>query len=50
MSSKYPIFDRSQLFVRPLDERDHDMSVVDMISLDAETEPVENPDMATLVE
>ena len=34
MKSKYPIFDRSQLSVRPLAERDHDMDLGYLLPLD----------------
>lgn len=50
MTSKYPIFDRSPLLVRPLDERTHDMGLDYVLQLDAETEPVDNPELATVVE
>jgi hypothetical protein len=38
MSSRYPIFDRSKLVIQPLAARKHDMSVADLLPLDA-TEP-----------
>lgn len=38
MSSRYPIFDRSKLVLQPLAARKHDMSVADLLPLDA-TEP-----------
>ena len=34
MSSKYPVFDRSRLHIRPLVERDHDMDLDYLLELD----------------
>ena len=50
MNSKYPIFDRSQLQVRPLGERAHDMDLSYLLQLDDDTEPFENPELATIVD
>ncbi len=50
MTSKYPIFDRSQLHLRPLAERVHDMDLSYLLQLDDETAPFENPELATLVD
>jgi len=44
------LFDRSRLRVRPLGERDHDMTVEEVLSLDAETPPFEHPDLPQLAE
>ncbi len=35
MSSRYPIFDRSRLLIKPLAERNHDMDVSYLLALDA---------------
>ena len=45
MISKYEIFDRSRLTLRPLDERDHDMDLSYMLGLDEEAPPFEHPDL-----
>lgn len=45
MQSKYPIFDRSQLHLRPLNERDHDMTLDYVLQLDAEAPEFEHPDL-----
>lgn len=46
----YPLFDRSQLQIKPLAERAHDMTLEDVLPLDAEIAPLANPDLATLAE
>lgn len=38
MQSKYPVFDRSRLRVRPLAERDHDMDLGYLLALDEQVE------------
>ena len=38
MQSKYPVFDRSRLRVRPLAERDHDMDMGHLLALDEQAE------------
>jgi len=43
-------FDRSKLKLRPLAEREHGMTVADVLSLDAETPPFEHPDLPRLAE
>ncbi len=47
MKSKYPIFDRSQLQLRPLAERDHDMDLSDVLALDAPVE-FDHPDLPAI--
>jgi hypothetical protein len=44
----YQQFDRSQLEIRPLGERAHDMALADILPLDAEITPLENPDLETV--
>ncbi|MCJ7751866.1 MAG: hypothetical protein MUQ65_12355, partial [Armatimonadetes bacterium] len=44
------LFDRSKLNVRPLSERAHDMTVEDVLPLDAETPPFDHPDISALAE
>ena len=39
------LFDREQLQLRPLAERRHDMTVDDVLALDAETPPFDHPDL-----
>ena len=39
----YPIFDRSRLKLKPLAERVHDMTLADVLPLDAAGEPFEHP-------
>jgi hypothetical protein len=48
MSSRYPIFDRSRLLVRPLEERTHDMGVHTMLPLDAIESEFAHPQLATV--
>ena len=51
MASKYELFDRSRLDIRPLAERDHDMPLDYMLELDDERiEPFEHKDLPTVVE
>ena len=50
MQSKYSIFDRSRLRLRPLAERNHDMTLDYVLPLDAEAPPFEHPDLATVVD
>ena len=42
------LFDRSKLKLCPLAERTHDMTVEDVLALDAPTPPFAHPDLATL--
>jgi hypothetical protein len=44
----YPVFDRSRLKLKPLAERVHDMSLADVLPLDAEVPPFDHPDLATV--
>lgn len=46
----YPLFDRSQLQIKPLAERAHDMTLADVLPLEAEIAPLENPQLATIAE
>ncbi len=48
MSSRYPIFDRSQLRLRPLGERRHDMDLGYLLDLNAEAPPFSHPQLAAL--
>ena len=45
MISKYPIFDRSRLHLRPLNERDHDMDLAYLLRLDEDEPEFEHPDL-----
>jgi hypothetical protein len=47
MGSKYPIFDRTRLQLRPLGERAHDMDIGFVLGLD-EAPEFEHPDLATI--
>ncbi len=42
MQSKYPVFDRSRLRVRPLAERDHDMDLGYLLALDEQVEEADD--------
>ena len=46
----YPTFDRRRLILKPLAERAHDMSLGDVLSLDAEIPPFDHPDLAAVAE
>jgi len=46
----YPIFDRSEMDIRPLSEREHKMSVDDIYQLDSETPPYESENLYPIVE
>ena len=46
----YPIFDRSKLKLLPLESRRHDMTIDDVLPLDADIPPCENPNLATVAE
>jgi len=48
MSSRYPIFDRSRLRMRPLAERHHDMSVADLLALEAAEPSFEHPQLGVV--
>ena len=45
----YALFDRSRLKLKPLSERRHDLSLDDILSLDAEVPPFDHPDFPHLV-
>lgn len=44
----YPVFDRSRLKLKPLRNREHDYSLNDILTLDAEVPAYDHPDLATL--
>lgn len=44
----FPQFDRSRLILRPLGERVHDMSLADVMPLDADLPPFDNPDLEAI--
>jgi hypothetical protein len=46
MDSKYPVFDRSRLIVKPLDERVHDLVVDHWLALDEAPVPYTHPRLA----
>jgi hypothetical protein len=46
----YPIFDRSQLLIKPLSERIHDLSINVIKPLDAPVEPFDSPELEALAE
>jgi len=46
----YPLFDRSKLNIRPLDERVHDVSIDEFIDLDEILEPFDDPGLEPLAE
>ena len=48
MSSRYPIFDRSKLLVQPLAARKHDMSLADLLPLDATEPAFAHPQLGTV--
>jgi hypothetical protein len=48
VSSKYPVFDRSRLIVRPLGERIHDLRLDRWIGLDDPVPPFAHPDLGVL--
>lgn len=50
MKSKYPIFDRDQLRLRPLGERDHDMDLGYLLQLDAPVPEFPSPDLPTVAQ
>ena len=47
MTSRYPVFDRSRLLVKPLDERVHDLALANWLQLDDAT-PVFDGDLSAL--
>ncbi len=44
----YPTFDRSRLRVKPLGQRLHDMTLAEMLPLDAALPPFDHPDLETV--
>jgi hypothetical protein len=50
MKSKYPIFDRDRLTLRPLQERAHDMTVGYLLRLDDPVEDFQDPSVPLLAE
>ena len=48
--TRYPTFDRSRLNIRPLSERDHDVSLDFVLPLDAEVEPFDHPNFPVLLD
>lgn len=46
----HPIFDTSRLKVQPLAEREHDMSVSEVLSLGTDSPPSDNPDLLTVAQ
>ena len=46
----YPLFDRSRLKLRPLSERVHDMTLAEVLNLDADVPPFDNPDLRKVAE
>lgn len=48
--SKYPLFDRSRLNLKPLAQRQHDVPVANLLTLDAPVPPYDNPNLKTLAE
>jgi hypothetical protein len=46
----YPIFDRSQLKLRPLSERVHDMTLAEVLNLDDDIPPFDDPDLRQVAE
>ena len=48
MPSRYPIFDRGRLNLKPLADREHDVKVADLIPVGEEPMPFEHPDLPAL--
>jgi hypothetical protein len=48
--SRYLLFDRSRLVLRPLDEREHDMHLDYVLALDASVEPYVHANLPLLIE
>ena len=46
----YPIFDRSKLYLKPLSERQHDMTLADVLSLDSPGEPFDDPQLEQIAQ
>ena len=45
MASKYAVFDRSRLTIKPLAERTHDLHLDHWLQLDAPTPPYSHPQL-----
>jgi hypothetical protein len=50
MPSKYDQFDRTRLALRPLSERDHDMTVTAILSLDDQPMPFDDPQLDAIAD
>jgi hypothetical protein len=50
MPSKYPIFDRGKLNLLPLPQRQHDLSLADILDVGQAPMPYEHPDLPALAE
>jgi len=48
--SRYEIFDRSRLQIKPLAERAHDLQLSNWLALDDPTPPFEHPDLAAVAD
>src|SRR3954462_8429694 len=48
--SKYQMFDRSRLEIKPLAERQHDLQLSNWLGLGDPTPPFEHPDLATVAD
>jgi hypothetical protein len=46
----FPQFDRSRLIIEPLAERRHDLTLADILPLDAEIKPLDDPNLPTIAE
>jgi hypothetical protein len=46
----YPLFDRSKLKLRPLSERVHDMTLAEVLNLDDDVPPFDNPHLGQVAE
>ncbi|MCR4406374.1 MAG: hypothetical protein NUW24_05560 [Anaerolineae bacterium] len=46
----YPLFDRSRLKLKPLAEREHDMTLAEVLNLDDDIPPFDHPDLARVAE
>lgn len=48
MQSKYPVFDRSRLLIKPLAERTHDLRASQWLELDGDAPPFEHPQLGVV--
>jgi hypothetical protein len=46
----YPAFDRSRLKLKPLSERQHDMTLAEVLPLDVPVPPFDEPSLAQVAE